>query len=163
MIPCSTGTHLCLPPSAFCNGTAECPQKEDEQDCSHDCQENEFYCMNKKCIPKEWVCDHSNDCGDGSDEDKSMCNHTVLHQNEMITCTDKYQCKNGKCIDFTSVCNGVNDCFDGSDEEGTCNTSCNSLNNPCTQICLKTPNGATCRCENGYYLMGTTVVLFFLV
>lgn len=32
------------------------------------CGSNEFMCQNRQCIPKHFVCDHDNDCGDGSDE-----------------------------------------------------------------------------------------------
>lgn len=32
------------------------------------CDENTFICHNKVCIPKQFVCDHDDDCGDGSDE-----------------------------------------------------------------------------------------------
>lgn len=32
------------------------------------CNENTFMCSNKVCIPKQFVCDHDDDCGDGSDE-----------------------------------------------------------------------------------------------
>lgn len=32
------------------------------------CDENAFICLNKVCIPKQFVCDHDDDCGDGSDE-----------------------------------------------------------------------------------------------
>lgn len=32
------------------------------------CDENAFMCHNKVCIPKQFVCDHDDDCGDGSDE-----------------------------------------------------------------------------------------------
>lgn len=32
------------------------------------CSENTFMCRNKVCIPKQFVCDHDDDCGDGSDE-----------------------------------------------------------------------------------------------
>lgn len=32
------------------------------------CDEREFMCGNRQCIPKHFVCDHDNDCGDGSDE-----------------------------------------------------------------------------------------------
>lgn len=32
------------------------------------CDENAFMCHNNICIPKQFVCDHDDDCGDGSDE-----------------------------------------------------------------------------------------------
>lgn len=32
------------------------------------CDENTFMCSNKVCIPKQFLCDHDDDCGDGSDE-----------------------------------------------------------------------------------------------
>lgn len=32
------------------------------------CDEREFMCNNRQCIPKHFVCDHDDDCGDGSDE-----------------------------------------------------------------------------------------------
>ncbi len=32
------------------------------------CKAGEFMCQNRQCIPKHFVCDHDNDCGDGSDE-----------------------------------------------------------------------------------------------
>lgn len=38
-----------------CNGTAECPSHEDEEECS-DCQGGEFECKNGKCIANFWVC-----------------------------------------------------------------------------------------------------------
>lgn len=33
-----------------------------------DCNKDQFACSNGMCKPKLWVCDHVNDCGDGSDE-----------------------------------------------------------------------------------------------
>lgn len=32
------------------------------------CDDNTFRCNNKACIPQRFVCDHDDDCGDGSDE-----------------------------------------------------------------------------------------------
>jgi len=33
----------------------------------------EFACKNGRCIPKLWMCDFDNDCGDDSDEPAYMC------------------------------------------------------------------------------------------
>ncbi|KYB26208.1 vitellogenin receptor isoform X1 [Tribolium castaneum] len=150
---CSLHTHICLPDSARCNGTSECPHHEDEQNCSN-CQVDEFSCNNTKCIPREWICDHSDDCGDGSDEVPSLCNHTIPEHATNFSCIDRFRCRNGNCIDFSLVCNKEPNCYDGSDEEGLCNTSCSALNNPCSQICVKTPTGPTCKCQGGYQLRG---------
>lgn len=61
-----------MPNSARCNGTAECDDKSDERDCAN-CYVDEFECANKKCIPEMWMCDNSDDCGDGSDEVPKVC------------------------------------------------------------------------------------------
>lgn len=32
------------------------------------CDDSSFRCNNKACVPQRFVCDHDDDCGDGSDE-----------------------------------------------------------------------------------------------
>lgn len=44
---------LCLPLSTVYNST---------------CDDREFMCQNRQCIPKHFMCDHDRDCADGSDE-----------------------------------------------------------------------------------------------
>ena len=42
----------------------------DNRECD---SETEFACKNGHCIPKLWMCDFDNDCGDDSDEPAYMC------------------------------------------------------------------------------------------
>ncbi|XP_072505606.1 low-density lipoprotein receptor-related protein 8 isoform X3 [Notamacropus eugenii] len=77
-----------------------------------ECEENQFQCGNKRCIPSVWRCDEDNDCVDNSDEDDCP----------KKTCSDSdFTCNNGHCIPERWKCDGEEECPDGSDEaEATC-------------------------------------------
>ncbi|UYV70470.1 hypothetical protein LAZ67_7003147 [Cordylochernes scorpioides] len=73
------------------------------------CSDNKFACANGKCIPRMWVCDGDDDCGDRTDENSTFC---AVH-----TCSpSEFKCENGRCIFKTWQCDHENDCGDGSDE-----------------------------------------------
>lgn len=75
----------------------------------HRCEENQFQCKNKKCIPVAWQCDGVNDCSDGGDEDPETC--------AQKTCAPgQFQCDNGRCVPLSYVCDVQDDCGDKSDE-----------------------------------------------
>lgn len=151
-------SSICLPYSAQCNGSSDCPEGEDEKNCSN-CGPESFECDNKKCISTLWLCDGSDDCGDHSDENYTMCKsgvHKDLQPSRFnhVPCDDGFRCNSGACISLDLLCNDKHDCFDESDEGGLCSKSCDTMNNPCSQDCLKTPAGPMCKCRDGYKLMG---------
>eukprot|EP00116_Pleurobrachia_bachei_P000838 sb/3461100/ len=68
-----------------------------------------FLCTEtKNCVPYEKVCNLVDDCGDGSDENESICRNV-------------FKCTNGDNIQINSKCDGNFDCTDYSDE---CNEQC---------------------------------------
>lgn len=81
----------------------------DKRPCDPD---TEFTCKNSRCIPKLWMCDFDNDCGDDSDEPAYMCRQR--------NCTTGWQrCpgqSNYRCIPKWLFCDGKDDCRDNSDE-----------------------------------------------
>ncbi|XP_050301092.1 vitellogenin receptor isoform X2 [Anthonomus grandis grandis] len=158
-IPCSSNnSSICFSHEAKCNGTAECPEGEDERNCNN-CGAELFECSNKKCISSTWVCDGTDDCGDHSDESEEMCRNktakaTLFSRFSHVPCDDGFRCKNGACISLKLLCDEKNDCYDESDEGSFCSKSCEQMNNPCQQECIRTPSGPMCRCKEGYRLMG---------
>nr|ABV21979.1 complement component factor I [Ginglymostoma cirratum] len=75
------------------------------------CTNEEFTCVNGKCIPLENLCNGIDDCADLSDE--TCCK----------SCSNSHHCKSDICIPYFSRCDGEDDCLDGSDEKNCTETS----------------------------------------
>ncbi|XP_061818881.1 low-density lipoprotein receptor-related protein 8-like isoform X3 [Nerophis lumbriciformis] len=79
---------------------------------SEECEDGQFQCDNKRCIPTLWRCDDDDDCSDNSDEDN--CPRKTCGPAE-------FACLNGQCVPERWRCDGEPECPDGSDEaEETC-------------------------------------------
>nr|XP_045618924.1 low-density lipoprotein receptor-related protein 1-like isoform X2 [Procambarus clarkii] len=177
--PCPSNMIACLPNYADkeivcifhsdeCNGKEDCPLGEDE--ICWECHETEFHCHSHRCIPKGFLCDGEDDCGDGSDEGPDA-NCTVLRNQfitqapittielysieadlpENIVCSGMFQCLNGDCVPKEKLCNNVSDCFDSSDEGVFCDNHC-ANNGGCQHVCHPSPTGSYCSCHLGSHL-----------
>ncbi|XP_049874730.1 uncharacterized protein LOC126372849 isoform X2 [Pectinophora gossypiella] len=69
------------------------------------CYRREVPCGDGTCVPREWVCDGTNDCPAGDDE--KQCNACDSNQ---------FRCSTGQCIMRRWLCDGYLDCPDGDDE-----------------------------------------------
>jgi hypothetical protein len=97
------------------NGSFVCDKNEGTSCITTNCTSNQFTCQSDgQCIPLNWKCDSIEDCQDGSDELKDIC------QNQCANKTKIFQCSNDQCIDIVHRCDGLPDCRDGSDEVNCC-------------------------------------------
>ena len=148
LLPCLEGFTcgtVCLPQAGLCNGTYECEDESDEQNCPM-CTEDSFMCHSDNvCIPNDRMCDGSSDCEDSSDE------LGCLKDSSMELCSsNEYQCNSGECIFLHMACDQHEDCHDGSDESKLlCSQACLG-NGGCPQSCLPTPKGGVCKCHEGF-------------
>ncbi|OQV25002.1 Enteropeptidase [Hypsibius exemplaris] len=61
------GTGFCLRQQRVCDGYPDCPNAEDEMQCSK-CKDKALCYISKMCIPKAQWCDGNRDCTNGEDE-----------------------------------------------------------------------------------------------
>ncbi|KAM9651443.1 SCO-spondin-like [Trichechus inunguis] len=87
------------------------------------CAEGEVPCReNGHCVPRGWLCDNQDDCGDGSDEEG--CATPGCGEGQ-------FSCSSGRCLPMALRCDGQDDCADGADEQGC----------PCPQESLACADG----------------------
>ncbi|XP_076440226.1 low-density lipoprotein receptor-related protein 2-like [Babylonia areolata] len=127
----SVAVCVLWPCPGFADGSGACPQR---------CSADQFQCKNCRCIQVEMKCDHSNDCGDGSDE-TADCSYPECKGSE-------FTCDNKRCVPQTMVCDGTDDCSDGSDERRCGHYSClpNEWACPISGRCIEI--GKVCDSEN---------------
>jgi hypothetical protein len=56
-----------------CDGTVQCPDQSDEQNCQRKCQSTDHICGDGTCLPQYQICNGKVDCLDGSDENQDTC------------------------------------------------------------------------------------------
>uniref|UniRef100_UPI00358E1ABB prolow-density lipoprotein receptor-related protein 1 isoform X2 n=1 Tax=Myxine glutinosa TaxID=7769 RepID=UPI00358E1ABB len=151
---------LCKPLSWKCDGEDDCGDNSDENPamCSQfQCPPTrKFRCRNNRaCLWRGRVCDHVENCADGSDEEH--CEH---HETVRRSCTsDEFKCIGGKkhCVNMHLVCDHFDDCEDGGSDEQACGSDpqqneCSFPLNPCGDdaICHDTTHGYYCQCKPGF-------------
>ncbi|KAL7642835.1 UNVERIFIED_CONTAM: hypothetical protein RMT77_006123 [Armadillidium vulgare] len=124
-----------------------------------------FLCTSGECISKEFLCDGSKECIDGSDETQDLCKYRSCSKSldyinedasdilsiQPSSTEQTFRCNYGACISRFFLCDGIKHCVaDGSDEtEELCKSqNCHSRQFQCKYgACINRRNA----CDNRYH------------
>lgn len=132
---CKTGNKDCIPKQWYCDGSPDCGDKSDEEDCPV-CGIGKYMCKDLTCILESQVCDGKFQCSTKQDEDG--CCEKV----SQIKCADQ-----SKCYEKESRCDGKYDCDDHSDEES----------------CIDTVSATTTQSLSAHVIVAIVVGVFFII
>ncbi len=99
---------LCLDWRDICDGIQQCMFGYDEENCDrlefNECEDDEYRCMNRMCIPDEYFLDGEYDCMDLTDEKQLFNDINCTFQQVNLECDDRvclpnqWSCGDGQCI-----------------------------------------------------------------